>query len=270
MNRFISAWSWLSVALVSSGCAVVVDDSRPTVESTTAQLQRLPVVADFSDCVESIGVEVVSTATVRPQVPTQFTLAGETSPVTPVVVRTANCNALRLSVALPEAAESDTAGAVERTRRTVSIVQIGAIIVPPDGTGDVNIYTLWYHTNNLALLAALHYAGVQANPAVVSYDYRPTVGQLDVQLLGLHDNIALHGSVGALGATPTPFVSNWWTTTNQGTVKIATTVPALVIGTADLTFQATVGSAVASVLGTSANFSVLEQFNGFANAQTRF
>ena len=270
MHRFITAWSCLSVALVSNSCAVAVDDAQPSVDAAAAELQRAPIAADFSDCVESIGVEVVPTVTIRPQVPVQFTLAGETGPVTPVVVRTANCGGLGLSRAFLEAADADVDGAVERTRRAVSIVQIGAIIVPPDGTGDVNLYTLFYHTNHLALLAALRYAGVQANPALVSYDYRPGVGRLDVQLIGLHDSIALRGTVGPLDTAPVPFVSNWWATTNQGVVKIATTVPALVISTADLTFQATANSTVASVLGTSASFSVLEQFNGFASAQARF
>ena len=38
---------------------------------------------DFTDCVESIGVTLVSTASARVHVPNQFVLAGEGQPVTP-------------------------------------------------------------------------------------------------------------------------------------------------------------------------------------------
>ena len=50
---------------------------------------------EFSDCVESIGVTLVPTASARAYVPNQFILAGEGQPVTPLVVRTARCGILR-------------------------------------------------------------------------------------------------------------------------------------------------------------------------------
>jgi hypothetical protein len=40
---------------------------------------------EFTDCVESIGVTLVPTASVRAHVPEQFILAGEGQPVTPLV-----------------------------------------------------------------------------------------------------------------------------------------------------------------------------------------
>jgi hypothetical protein len=276
MHSPIAAWplfpgALLALALSTLSCTVATSETDSSSESSSLQAARVPIAVDFSDCVESIGVEVVPTPVVRGQVPAGFTLAGEAAPVTPVVVRTANCARLALSRAFPEAdAAADAESAATSNPRPISIVQIGALLVPPDGTGDVNVYTLWYHTNNLRLLAALHYAGVQATAAFVNYDYRAASSTLNVSLLSLQNTLTLRGSVGPLNTPAVPFVSNWWVSTAQGTVKFSTTVPALVISTADLTLQATSGSAVTALLGTTSSFSALEQFNGFSSAQGRF
>src|SRR5215467_2950920 len=79
--------------------------------------------AEFTDCVESIGVTLVPTSSARPYVPEQFVLAGEGQPVTPLVVRTAHCSRIA----------TDGHG-----QRAGDVVQIGAVIVPPDFTGDIN------------------------------------------------------------------------------------------------------------------------------------
>jgi len=271
MHRSIAVWLSLSIALLSGGCSLAVGEGNADSESAALQSARLPIVSDFSDCVESIGVEVIPTQAVRPRVPAGFTLVGESAPVTPVVVRTANCGSLALSLAFPEAeAQTDADSAASRLLRPISILQVGALIVPPDGSGDVNIYSISYSTNNLRLLAALRYAGVQAEGAVVDYGYTPATGRLDVVLVSLQNRLTLRGTVGALTAAPVPFVSNWWVATNQGVVKLSTTVPALVISNADLSLQTTAGSALTGLLGTNTSFSALEQFNGFASAQLRF
>jgi hypothetical protein len=82
---------------------------------------------EFTDCVESIGVTLVPTALARACVPAQFILVGEGQPVTPLVVRTASCRGISVSGHEPKAGE---------------IVHIGLVIVPPDGTGDINNYTI--------------------------------------------------------------------------------------------------------------------------------
>jgi hypothetical protein len=91
---------------------------------------------EFTDCVESIGVTLVSTALARAYVPAQFILVGEGQPVTPLVVRTASCRGISVTEHPPKAGE---------------IVQVGLVIVPPDGTGDINNYTLWYYTGDAEL-----------------------------------------------------------------------------------------------------------------------
>ena len=123
-------------------------------------------------------------------------MAGDEGPVTPVVVRTANCRRLALSRAFPDA-EASTESSAANAQRPIAIAQVGAILVAPDGTGDVNVYTLWYHTNDLRLLAALRHAGVSAKAGLFNYDYRPAAGSLDVALLSLQNDLTLRGSVGS-------------------------------------------------------------------------
>src|SRR5690348_9128024 len=84
----------------------------------------------FTDCLESIGVTLLPTASVRSLVPQSFILAGDGQPLTPVVVRTARCQHI----------STDGHG-----QRLGDIVQIGAVVVPPDFTGDINNYTIWYY-----------------------------------------------------------------------------------------------------------------------------
>src|SRR5262245_11710807 len=117
---------------------------------------------EFTDCVESIGVGLVPTASARVYVPLPFILVGEGQPVTPLVVRTARCRSIRVD---------------GHTAKPGEIVQIGAVIVPPDGTGDINNYTIWYYTSDVRLARHLGRAGVIAQhvPAI-EYDYNANAG----------------------------------------------------------------------------------------------
>lgn len=79
---------------------------------------------EFTDCVESIGVTLLPTEQVEELIPEGFVVVGTGQPVTPIVVRTARC---RISLD-------------SRPAETGSVVQVGAVIVPPDFTGDINNY----------------------------------------------------------------------------------------------------------------------------------
>src|SRR3954462_6746871 len=101
---------------------------------------------EFANCVESIGVTLVPTDRARALIPAEFHLVGEGAPVTPLVVRTARCD-----IAVGD--QSSDAG---------DIVQVGLVIVPPDFTGDINNYTLWYYTTDAELANHLVRLGVGA------------------------------------------------------------------------------------------------------------
>jgi hypothetical protein len=123
---------------------------------------------EFTDCVESIGVTLVPTANARGYVPSQFILAGEGQPVTPLVVRTARCAGIAVAGEQPRPGE---------------IVQIGAVIIPPDFTGDINNYTIWYYTSDPKLATQLRKAGLDAQQVpTIDYNYQATNDSFSVRV----------------------------------------------------------------------------------------
>ena len=209
---------------------------------------------EFTDCVESIGVTLVSTVSARAYVPQSFVLAGEGQPVTPLVVRTARCR--RTGV-------GQKAGDVE-------IGQIGAVVVPPDFTGDINNYTIWYYTSDLRLALQLRQAGVTAQYVpTIDYDYDADDNTLHVRvpLPGL-PRFVLSGSVAPSSQPAGAFVANWWQNVQGGVAKMTTTVPVINIGTADLAITTSANGPLGQLIGSSsAGFPIVQQFNTFASAQ---
>ena len=210
----------------------------------------------FSDCVENIGVGLVPTANVRTYVPSSFILVGDGQPVTPLVVRTARCGSIAVE---GQAAKAD------------EIVQIGAVIVPPDGTGDINNYTIWYYTNNAKLAAHLRRAVVDVQHVQsIDYNYNADVGNafsVRVEKPG-SPRLSLSGVVMPSSAPAGSFTANWWQATCDGTVKMSTVVPIINIGGADLTLTTNPQSALADLIGgETLGFPIIQQFNTFAAAQ---
>jgi len=207
---------------------------------------------EFTDCVESIGVTLVPTDLARAYLPAQFILVGEGQPVTPLVVRTARCRGVAVNGHLPESGE---------------IVQIGLVIVPPDGTGDINNYTLWYDTSHAHLATRLQQTGVSAQlvPTMVD-DYDADDNSLFVRVPKPGTpSLALSGSVQPSLNPAGSFLANWWQQTSAGDVKMSTSVPVINIGAADLTLT-TNGSLGQLFGGSSTGFVVLQQFNTFTSA----
>jgi hypothetical protein len=98
------------------------------------------VTVSFDDCTESVGVTLAPTEQVRERVPESYVLPGDGAPLTPLVVRTAHCDDVRIG---------------KLGTGATNIVQIGAFMFSPDGTGDVNNYVFWYQTTNGALALLL-------------------------------------------------------------------------------------------------------------------
>ncbi len=210
---------------------------------------------EFTDCVESIGVTLVPTARARAYVPEQFILVGEGQPVTPLVVRTSRCRGIAVSGHNPMAGE---------------IVQIGLVIVPPDGTGDINNYTLWYYTSDPKLATQLRNAGVSAQHVpTIDYDYD---ADDDNSLFARvprpgSPRLALFGNVSPSPDPAGSFLANWWQQTEDGTVKMSTNVPVINIGGADLTLTTDPNGPLGQLIsGGSTGFPVLQQFNTFTGA----
>jgi hypothetical protein len=208
----------------------------------------------LTDCVESIGVGLAPTANVRPLVPDRFVLSNNGQPMTPMVVRTSRCGGISVDREEPE-------GGV--------IVQIGAILVPPDFTGDINNYTLYYLTTSKALAARLGALGLDAQRVgSIRYDYDVDTGALSVRVPGeAHLPFVLIGEVSPSTAPSGSFVANWWHAVDGGALKLTTNVPLIDNGGANLTVTTDPGGALASLFGgTTVSFPILQQFNVFPGA----
>ena len=155
------------LVLLVAGCAETGPVEEDEVEVTANAQQAVSASGgdfdvDFEDCIESIGVGLVPTTNARALTPAQYILVGEADPVTPIVVRTSHCEEIRVN---------------GQGSKEGSIVQIGAVIVPPDFTGDINNYTFWYYTDHKKLAKRLQDAGVAAKyvpePGARLFDSRP-------------------------------------------------------------------------------------------------
>jgi len=162
-----------------------------------------------------------------------------------------------------------------RRGKSGTVVQVGAVIIPPDGTGDINNYTLWYYTDDHRLQQALKRAGLDAQKLPIGYTRGPVEsGQaaLDVWLKGkASPPFALHGTATPVTAPAGAFLANWWSESACGeTLKLATNVPVIAIGGASLVLTTKPGSELADLLGAaSTDFPLLQQFNAFETAEMR-
>jgi hypothetical protein len=208
----------------------------------------------FSNCVESIGVGLAPTANVAAHVPAGFIPVGSGQPVTPLVVRTSRCGGISVA-GLPA--------------RAGEVVQIGAVIVPPDGTGDINNYSIWYYTSDLRLAIALRLAGVEAQ-FVPTIDYVVGSDSLFVRVpLPGRPRFSLSGSITPSLQPAGSFLANWWQRGYHGApTKMSTNVPVIAIGGADLTLTTNAGGPLGELIGgSSAGFPIIQQFNSFGHAQ---
>lgn len=214
---------------------------------------------EFDDCIESIGVTLVPTAAARALTPSQYILVGEADPVTPLVVRTAHCEDISV----------DGSNAKEG-----SIVQIGAVIVPPDFTGDINNYTFWYYTDHKKLATKLNAAGVAATYVPnLEYDFDEGCGNQPDKLQVVVPNgyaapkLKIKGTVVESQAPAGSFDANWWREASASGVKMATNVPVIDIGSANLTLTTAANNQLGQLIGgSSIGFPLLQQFNTFDTA----
>ena len=212
---------------------------------------------DFSECVESIGVGLVSTAKAQALLPAGFHLVGEGQPVTPMVTRTSRCEGITVDG--------------ERTKGG-SIVQIGVVIVPPQPGAFIDTYALWYYTSDAKLAHQLQKAGINAQHAPnIEYDYAASAGvtqpfSVTVRKPG-DPTLSLTGTV---MPSPDPagfFIANWWKSGAGGLVKMTTNVPSIYIGGANLMLGTDSDNALGQLLGgPSTGFVILQQFNTFPAA----
>jgi len=158
-----------------------------------------------------------------------------------------------------------------------TVAQIGVNIVSPDGTGDINNYTLAYDTDGLLLAQKLRSAGVDAafDPLVL-YARRLNADGSSARLLIANGFIppppfVVTGTV----LIPTPatlpidFTANWWQTNGGATAKMASDFPDILFGNQSdgLTIEVVPGTKLADLIGAqSATFVGLSVSNVFPSA----
>ena len=178
----------------------------------------------FAGCTEFAGWGPVALVQAQPLVPAGYVIAGSAMGQEAIVVRATSCQ----GVAIGQSAAQPT-----------ELSQIGINLVAPDGTGDINNYTVIYVTNNQALVEHFQTAGL---PAVfdpeLAYGYTPgpmeTSGELYVAASGqgLPAYFLFRTENEPPPNSQQSFLANWWFTGHGGKMKQSTSFPVISFGTA--------------------------------------
>ncbi|MBM3760749.1 MAG: hypothetical protein FJW36_10940 [Acidobacteria bacterium] len=170
------------------------------------------------------------------------------------MTRAAECKSVTVDNGRPEAAR---------------LSQIGVNIVSPDGTGDINNYTVVYVTDNRRLAQRLERVGL---PVKLDEDlaYEVNSGNLFIDV-SPSEGPAFHFN-GAVAEPPpggVPFLANWWFENNRGRMKMATQIPTINFGAASVTIFSRKDSPVGKLINGNSfsNFSFFNVRGRFATAR---
>lgn len=190
----------------------------------------------FTGCAEYVGFGPVSMAKAQALVPRRFTVT-DMGGVAGIVVRAATCDAISV----------DGGPGV---RAMVS--HVGVNIVSPDGSGDINNYTLVYATNHSGLADKLRRMGLPAvyNPLIVDEDPASLPGEAYVSVFDERlPAYSITGTVNAPSIPAFPFLANWWYSGRDGVIKMATDIPLIAFGFAALEFRTSSRSVLGGLIG---------------------
>lgn len=211
----------------------------------------------LTDGVENVGIGLVNTERAQQLLPPPFKLANNSEPVTPLVVLAARCQGIAVTGATP------TPG---------TFVQVGLIVAPPDGTGEINIFTLWHYTTHLTLARALKNAGLNSQHAP-TIEYAVTLGgkagstRLTVPAPA-QPPLLLAGAIRQPNQ-PVTFNGNWWAKAGNRLLKLNSVVPAATFSDAELTLTTRATNPLGHLIGgETLNFAILQRFNTFPRVRT--
>jgi len=218
-------------------------------QSTSADSRSFNV--QFAGCTEFVGWGPVSLAAAQPLVPAGYMIAGATNGEAAIVVRATSCE----EVSVDQSAAQPT-----------ELSQIGINLVAPDGTGDINNYTVIYVTNNQTLARRFQFAGLPAifDPQL-TYEYTPDSSDLSGELYvsAAGEDLPPYFLFGSETEPPPSsqqtFLTNWWFTGPEGRMKQSTLFPAIAFGTASVSLYTCNVWLLGKLIGGNAddNFSIL-------------
>lgn len=214
--------------------------------------------AGLVNCTEVIGFGPIALASVQKLVPPPFTITSFGPSTAGLVVRTAQCQNVVLRNAL---------------NGPVLVAQIGVAISSPDGTGDINNYSLLYATNSGELAEALQETGWPARlDRTLAYEFTPSAsgpGGLYIAVSPADGPYFLTGSASAPPGPPAPVVANWWFGSDDGTVKLSTSIPGIAYGPASTILYTSKVTSLGLIIGgnSDTNFSFFNGRGVFAAGQ---
>jgi hypothetical protein len=233
--------------LAIGGCLDGPSDPEAVASNTgalTGGLGNGSLDVDFSNCTEYAGFVPVPLANAAPFVPAGYTVALASPGEANAIVRVAHCASVVID---GQATGSGT------------VAQLGVNIVPPDGTGDINNYTVWYDTDGLALSQALRRAGIDAefDPALV-YERRPDRDGETARLIianGVEPAppfvIDSQVLIPTAATQAIDFTANWWQTNRGATAEMASDFPNILFGaeSTGVTIEVVPGTRLDELLG---------------------
>jgi hypothetical protein len=205
----------------------------------------------FAGCSEFVGWGPISLAAAQPLVPPGYVIAGAADGQASIVVRATSC---------------ETVSVDRSPAQPTELSQVGINLIAPDGTGDINNYTVIYVTNNEALAKRFQIAGLAAifDPQL-TYQHTPDAsgqsGQLYVSAAG--EELPPYFLFGTETEPPPNsqqrFLANWWFTGPEGRMKQSTLFPVISFGTAAVSLYTSNISLLGNLIGGNAdgNFSFL-------------
>lgn len=235
------------------GCSA--DASAPHLGETSADLSTPATLdVDFTDCHDYAGLAPVPIANVAAYVPAPYQIAQGAPGIANVVVRSVWC---RTSSIDP---------------RPGVVSQIGVNIVSPDGTGDINNYTVFYLTSSEPLARGLRRAGVDAKvDDDLVFKWTNAADGTHARLVDRNDDdapppfsIDSTVNIPTSATIPFDFVANWYVGHPHGNVLMHGTYPGILFGanSPNVVIHTPRHSGLGQLLGgTSATFQNLSVFN---------
>jgi hypothetical protein len=251
-------WSALAclgaVSCSGAGSGANMETVGESVEAVTSPAPTLD--ADFIDCTEYAGLAPIPLASAASLVPAPLVPASYGPGLTALILRTAVCSSVSIEGGPPHPG---------------TVLQIGINIVPPNNTGNINNYAVWYLTTSAALAEGLRRVSIRADydPLLEFHPSTNADGTGHIFLVnGFFPGPPLFIDSPAVSptptTTPTDFIAEWWQGNAHEVVDMYGTYPGILFGeeSPDVNLHVPPGSPLAQVIGgTTINFSALSVEN---------
>ncbi|MBS2013401.1 MAG: hypothetical protein JST00_10965 [Deltaproteobacteria bacterium] len=250
-----------ALVVTLSSCLFACSGSAETnstegIAATRQAVQVSPLAVGFAGCTEIASLAPAPVANVRPLVPARFTLTSGGPGLAILVVRIANCASVTVD------GKSVGGG---------TVAQIGANLVSPDGTGDIDNYTLYYSTTSGLLANRLRSFGVPAQH-VQNIDYVTALangsGSIAIGVPRPMDApYTVSGFIVAPAPQLVPFTANWWADDNGKSTRMQTPIAQIAFGAGNLTLTTSAQGNLGTIFGTgTVTFPYFDSYNTFGAA----